>query len=797
MIWGDAMNDKTFRVLEYYKIIEKLADKSESQLGRDMVLKTKPLTDIDEIEYLQRETNEALNLIIKRGNPPLYGIFNILGELRMARIGGSLTPKSLLKVSDSLRVSRGLKNYLREIKDDETSNYPIIRGLIEDLKVFRDIENQINNAIIGENEISDNASSKLRNIRKQIINKNESIRNKLNSIVSSQKYKKYLQDSIVTIRDGRYVVPIKQENKGFFPGLIHDQSGSGATLFVEPIAVVELNNELKELEIEEKKEIERILLELSGLIAEEAEGIKNNQDILQRLDFIFAKGKLALELNAVKPVLNKRGYIDIKKARHPLLNVKNVVPIDIFIGDEFNTLVITGPNTGGKTVSLKTVGLLVLISQSGLHIPADSNSQIGVFDKIFADIGDEQSIEQSLSTFSSHMTNIVDILDNLESNSLVLFDELGAGTDPTEGAALAMSILDYLLKLDVRTIATTHYSQLKIYALTTDKVKNAAVEFDIETLSPTYRLLIGVPGKSNAFEISNRLGLQDYIIEYAKKLVSKENVEFEDVLQAIDKDRRIIEENRLQTERLKAEVEKLKEELNMEKEKTKSSREKIILSAKKEARNILKSAKEESDGIISEIRKISTEIEKDKTRKIHKAQERLKSNLDKIEGSLSKNILSIKSKKPPRNLKIGETVEILSLNQIGNVLELPDENNNVLVQVGIMKVNVHISTLKRSREMEPDESQPITRKVIKSKTSVKNEIDLRGMTLDEALLDLDKYIDDIYIAGLKEAFIIHGRGTGVLREGIGNYIRGHKIIKSHRMGKYGEGGDGVTVIELK
>ncbi len=792
------MNDKTFRVLEYQKIVEKLMEKAESELGKKMAKEIKPSISLEEVEYLQRETKEALDLIMKNGNPPLFGIFDISRELKMAEIGGVLNPSSLLKVSDSLRVSRSLKKYMKELKEEERIKYPILQELIGSLRVLKTIEDEINNAIINENEISDNASTNLRSIRRQIINKNESIRNRLNSIISSPKYKKFLQDSIVTMREGRYVVPIKQENKAYFPGLVHDQSSSGATLFVEPMAVVELNNELRELEIKEREEIERILKELSALVAEEAENIKNNQNILQRLDFIFAKGKLALEMNGTKPLLNRDGYINIKKARHPLLDSKEVVPIDIYLGKDFNTLVITGPNTGGKTVTLKTVGLLTLMAQSGIHIPADFNSQMGVFDQIFADIGDEQSIEQSLSTFSSHMTNIVDILDNLEQNSLVLFDELGAGTDPTEGAALAMSILNHLLKLNIRTIATTHYSQLKIYALTTDRVRNASVEFDVETLSPTYRLLIGVPGKSNAFEISKRLGLQSYIINYAKTLVSKENVEFEDVLQAIDKDRKIIEENRFEAERLKSEVEKLKEELTKEKEKTKVEREKIITRAKEEARNILRAAKEESDHIVTELRHISTEIEKDRNKKIQEAQEKLKSSLDQVESSLSKDILNVKSKKIPKNLKIGETVEVLSLNQIGNVLDLPDENGNVQVQIGIMKVNVHISTLRRAEELESEKTYTSTKKIIKSKSSnIKNEIDLRGHTLDEALLDLDKYIDDAYIAGLKEAYIIHGKGTGVLREGIKSYVKGHRHIKTFRSGKYGEGGDGVTVIELK
>ena len=792
------MNEKTLKVLEYYKIVEMLKEKAESQLGREKIKKINPLTEIAEIQKMQEETEEALELIIRKGNPPLYGIYDISHELKMVDIGGVLSPGSLLKVSDSLRVSRSLKKYMKEIKREDEDKYPIIKGLIDDLRVFNNIEEEINNAIINENEISDNASPKLRSIRRQIIGKNQSIKDKLNSITSSARYKKFLQDSIVTVREGRYVVPIKQENKAYFPGIVHDQSSSGATLFVEPMAVVELNNELRELELEEKKEIERILKELSQLVSNEGDNIRNNQRILQELDFIFAKGKLALEMNATKPILNDEGYINIKKARHPLLDPKIVVPIDIYLGKDFNSLVITGPNTGGKTVTLKTVGLITLLAQSGLHIPADFNSQVGVFKQVFADIGDEQSIEQSLSTFSSHMTNIIKILDEVSDNSLVLFDELGAGTDPTEGAALAMAILDNLLKRNIRTIATTHYSQLKIYALTTDGVKNASVEFDVETLRPTYRLLIGVPGKSNAFEISKRLGLQDYIIEDAKALVSKESVEFEDVLQAIDKDRRTIEEEKFIIDKLKSEVENLEKELKIEKEKAQAARDKIILEAKEEARNILRIAKEESDAIVKELREISSEIEKDKNRKIQESQEKLKLQLDEVERDLSANVLNVKSKKPPKNLKIGDTVEVLSLNQVGTVLELPDEDGNLMVQVGIMKVNVHISSLRRAKLEEKEKVQASTKAIIKSKSStVKNEIDLRGKTLDEALLDLDKYIDDIFISRLKEAYIIHGKGTGVLREGIQSYLKTHRHVKSFRSGKHGEGGDGVTVIEIK
>ena len=792
------MNDKTLRVLEYHKIIEKVAEKAESELGKEMVRNIRPSTDINEVQYLQNETEEALKLLIKKGSPPLYGIQDISRELKMAEIGGVLTPGGLLRVSDSLRVARGLKNYLKEARDQGVTDYPILQELIDSLRVFKEIEDEINNAIIGEEEISDNASPTLRNIRRQIINKNESIRNKLNSIISSQQYAKYLQDSIVTVREGRYVVPIKAENKRFFQGIVHDQSASGATLFIEPMAVVELNNELRELEMKEREEIERILRELTSLVADKVEHIRHNLKTLKRIDYIFAKGKYALEINGIKPILNREGYINIKKGRHPLLDPKKVVPIDVYIGKDFNTLVITGPNTGGKTVTLKTVGLLTIMAQSGLHIPAEFNSEIGVFDKVFADIGDEQSIEQSLSTFSSHMKNIVGILEEVGPNSLVLFDELGAGTDPTEGAALAMAILDHLLNMDIRTIATTHYSQLKIYALTTDRVKNASVEFDVETLSPTYRLLIGVPGKSNAFEISKKLGLQSYIIEYAKSLVSRENVEFEDVLQAIDRDRRVIEESKQEAEKLKEEVRRLKEELELEKEKIKSSREKIIIQAREEARRILRSAKEESEGIIKELRNISSEIERDKLIRIQDMQEKMRKNLDEVESQLSGDILNVKANKEIKNLKVGETVEVLSLKQTGTVLELPDEEGNVLVQIGIMKVKVNKSTLRRADQAEEEKAKTRTSKMIRSKSShVKNEIDLRGKTLDEALLELDKYIDDAYLAGLTEAYIIHGKGTGVLREGIKSYLKGHKHIKSYRTGNYNEGGTGVTVIELK
>lgn len=792
------MNNKTLKVLEYDKIIEKLIDKAESSLGKQIASQLVPSTAIQDVNRMQNETAEAFTLLIKRGNPPLYGIQDISSELKRAEIGGALIPGSLLKISDSLRVSRNLKKYIGESKEDRGSSYPILEELISLLSSFKYIEDAINNAIISPEEIADNASPTLRNIRRQIKSKNDSIRDKLNSIINSSNYRKLLQDDIVTVREGRYVVPVKQENKAHFPGLVHDQSSSGATLFVEPMAVVELNNELKELEIKEQKEIEKILSELTEMVAEKCVSIMENQTILKNVDFIFAKGKLAIEMDGVKPMINNGGYINIKGARHPLLNVKNVVPIDINIGKEFNTLVITGPNTGGKTVTLKTVGLLTLMGQSGLHIPARQNSIIAIFDNVFADIGDEQSIEQSLSTFSSHMTNIVNILENIDENSLVLLDELGAGTDPTEGAALAMSILDHLHAIGVRTIATTHYSELKVYGLTKEGVKNASVEFDVKSLSPTYRLSIGVPGKSNAFLISKRLGLDNQIIDYAKEFISKENIEFEDVLQLIEKDRRMVEQNKLETEKLKVEIEELKQDLLKEKEKVDKSREEILLKAKEEARDIIKAAKEESDEIVSELRDVSLEVKKENNKKIQEAQDKLKLNINELESDLSSNMLEVKNNKPPKNLKVGETVEVISLGQNGTVLSLPDENGNVNIQVGIMKVNVHVTTLKRTSKEDIQKSQVSTKKIIKNKAqNVKNELDLRGKTIDEALLDLDKYLDDVYIAGLRQSYIIHGKGTGALRQGISSFLKTHKHVKSFRLGQIGEGGSGVTVVEIK
>jgi len=791
------LNQKSLRVLEYNKIVDMLSEKAESSLGRGMIENLMPSVSIDEITYAQNETEETINLMIKRGNPPLYGINKISADVKRAELGGVLSPGALLRIGESLRVSRALKNYLKENKEDKDSIYPIIGDLIENLRAYKDVEDSISNAIISENEISDNASSTLRSIRRQIRSKNDSIKDKLSSLINSPNYKKYLQDSIVTMREGRYVVPVKQENRSNVPGLVHDVSSSGATAFIEPMAVVELNNELRELEIKEREEIERILTELSLMVAQDGEGIRGNELLLARLDFAFAKGKLALDQKATKPLFNKGKYINIKRARHPLLG-KNVVPIDIYLGDDFTTLVITGPNTGGKTVTLKTVGLFTLMGQSGLHIPADSSSQLGIFTQVFADIGDEQSIEQSLSTFSSHMTNIVQIIENMDEDSLVLFDELGAGTDPVEGAALAMSILEFLKKRDIRTLATTHYSQLKLYALTTEGIRNASVEFNVETLSPTYKLLIGVPGKSNAFEISKRLGLQDFIIDQARGLVSRENIQFEDVLQAMERDRKQAEENKEEAERTKRTINKLKIELENEKQKAESMKEKILDKAREEARSILREAKENADLVASELRDVSRIIDKESSRRLQEAQDLVRTELQKKDSELSKGILEKKSTKPPKDLKMGENVEVLSLNQMGTALSNPDDKGNVEVQVGIMKVTVNIVNLRRTDDDYTSKQIRSTSKVKSNKSKVvKQELDLRGNNIEEGILEVDKYLDDAYISGLKEVYIIHGKGTGALREGIKSYLKTHRHVKAFRTGKYGEGGDGVTVVEIK
>lgn len=793
------MNKKALDVLEYKIVLDKLINHISSSLGKEKALELTPLSDIDEIKRLQDETEEAYKLIIKIGSPSIYGVTNLKAELKHVEKGGIMLPRKLLEVSDNLRSAKAMINYLGNTEEN-IKNYPQLSKYVNALYKNTNLENDINIAIISEDEISDNASRNLSRIRRAQKNKTQGIRDKLNGIIRSQS--NALQDNIITVRDGRYVVPVKSEKRGLVKGIVHDQSSSGATVFIEPMSVVQLNNELRILESEENEEIRNILRDLSLKALEISEELLLNQEILTDLDLIFAKGKLAIEMDAIKPKLNNQGYFNFKKARHPAIDKKKVVPIDIYIGDDYNTLVITGPNTGGKTVTLKTVGLITLMAQTGLHIPCDFGSTVAVFDEIFADIGDEQSIEQSLSTFSSHMTNIVKILENVKDNSLVLFDELGAGTDPTEGAALAMAILKRLLDKNIRTIATTHYSQLKLFALTTDKVKNGAVEFDVDTLSPTYRLHIGVPGKSNAFEISKRLGLDDEIIEESRVFISQENQSFEDVLQQIESDRKRIEESKMEQELLERTISNLKEELEKEIEKNKKSREKIVEEAKDEAFDILNEAKETASDLIKELKfmKAVSSIDEDVQSKVNKLEKDVNKKLNKYETKSSgiKTKVS-KQSKEIKDIDIGDDVEILGIGQEGEVVTKPDKKGNLLVQVGIMKINANIKNLRLIKSKESKTAETNIKSIIKNKANqnISQEIDLRGMNIEEAILEIDKYLDDAYIIGVKEVQLIHGKGTGVLRKGVQNYLKKHKHVKSFRIGGYSEGGMGVTVVQLK
>ncbi len=790
------MKDRTLRVLEYHKVLELLENKTDSELGREMARGMMPSSNIEKVKSAQQETDEAYRIMIKVGSIPMGGLTDVSNELKLSEKGGMLSPGALLRIADTLRAGRRARNFL--FKKEELEDVNILRSIAEGIEVFRETEEDIFNAIDGEDQVSSDASTTLRNIRRNIKNKNDSIRSRLNSLISSSEHRKYLQEAIVTIREGRHVVPVRQEYRNVIKGIVHDQSSSGATLFIEPMDVVNLNNELRELHLEENREIERILTELTEKVGENSRPMIRNLKLLARLDFIFAKAKLAIDMKATPPIVNDRGYINIKSGRHPLIDKKKVVPTDFYLGDPTNTIVVTGPNTGGKTVTLKTVGLLTLMAQSGLQIPAESLSHIAVFSSVFADIGDEQSIEQSLSTFSSHMTNIVDMLSRVDTNSLVLFDELGAGTDPTEGAALAISILDYLFERNIRTVATTHYSELKLYAISKEGVENASVEFDVKTLSPTYKLLIGVPGKSNAFEISRRLGLSEDIINRAKGVISTENIEFEDILGSLEEDRRQAEKSREETQKMELEIKNLKEELEKRARILEDNKEDIIAKAKREARQIISQAKKESEEALKEIREVKFEIDEEKKNRIESARKKLKNKIDYGGEDLTETLLSKVSAKPLEDVKVGEEVKVLSLNQEGVVLSPVDANGNVMVQIGVMKIAVPLDTIEISKQKSQKATNKYAKTIISKKSkAIKNEIDIRGLNVEEATFEIDKYLDDAYLSGHKEVSIIHGKGTGMLRAGIDNILKQHKHAKSHRLGGYREGGTGVTIVTLK
>ena len=793
------MDNKSFKVLEFDKIIEILKTKAASSLGLNRIEKLEPSSDFEEVKYRLRETTEAQSILIKRGHVNLGGIHDILDKVKRAEIGASLDPGSLLMVADTLRAARVLANSLSGDGEEEDFNYPIIQSLATSLYIHREVEDAIYNAIVSEIEIADSASSTLRDIRRKIVQKNQSIRSKLNTIISSATYQKYLQDSIISMRGDRFVVPVKAEYRSVVAGIVHDQSSSGATLFIEPMSIVEMNNELRKLKLDEQEEIERILAELSKMIGEIAREMISNQEILEKIDFIFAKGKLSLQMKGIDPKLNEDKNFVIKNGRHPLLDPKKVVANTIYLGDELHTLVITGPNTGGKTVTIKTVGLFALMTQSGLHIPADFGSSMCVYDNIFADIGDEQSIEQSLSTFSSHMTRIVSILDKVTEDSLVIFDELGAGTDPIEGAALAIAILEDVRMAGAKCIATTHYSELKNYALTKKGVENAAVEFDIETLSPTYKLLIGVPGKSNAFEISKKLGLSEFVINRAKEFINTENIELEDLLQNVEKNRIKAEEDRAEAEKLKTEIQMIRDAEAEKLEKLTNQKEKMMERARSEAFSITRQAKEEVDEIIKRLRELEQErASKEKNRQIEQLRKELTDSMGSLQPTVKSMIVPKVASKEIKNLKAGEDVKVITLNQEGTVVSADDKKKEAVVQIGIMKMTLPYKSLQRIKNQQQATVTKKTRSVIKAKSGrVKGEVDLRGMNLEEATLELEKYLDDATVAGLEQVTVIHGVGTGVLKTGLQDVLKKNKHVKKKRPGGYGEGGVGVTIVTLK
>ena len=789
------MNEKALKKLEYNKIIEKLADYAGSQPGKEKCRALLPMTDVEEIKKCQKETSDALARIYKKGSLSFSGIPDIRASIKRLEVGSSLSAAELLKLSSLLTATLRAKSY--GCNDDEGS----IDSLSERfsmLEPMSPLNNEIMRCIISEEEIADDASAGLKSVRRKIKTTNDKIHEKLNEIVISGSAKGYLQDSIITMRNGRYCIPVKQEYKNQFGGMMHDQSSTGSTAFIEPEAIVRLNNELAELAIQEKEEIEKVLADLSSQAAPEAENLYFNQKVLAEFDFIFAKALLSKSMKATEPVFNDRRYINIKKGRHPLIDPHVVVPIDIYLGDEFDLLVITGPNTGGKTVSLKTVGLFTLMGQAGLHIPAFDGSQLSVFTEVYADIGDEQSIEQSLSTFSSHMKNVVSIIDKADENSLALFDELGAGTDPTEGAALAMSILSYLHANGTRTIATTHYSELKIFALSTPGVSNACCEFDVATLRPTYRLLIGIPGKSNAFAISSKLGLPEHIIETARSFIGTKDESFEDVISELDSKRIEIEKEHEKVTALRLEAEELKKRLNDKNERIDKAKEKILREANEKARQVLQEAKDYADETIRKYNKWSNDggFGKDMENERHALREKLGDTDSKLAVKKKKN-----KQHDASEFKIGDSVNVISLNLKGTVSTLPNAKGEVYVQMGILRSLINISDLELIDDEEvtaPSLTKTQSGKIRVSKAiSISPELNVIGKRVDEAVSEVDKYLDDAYLAHLPKVTIIHGRGTGALRDGIHRHLKKLKYVKEFRLGSFGEGDQGVTIVEFK
>lgn len=791
------MNAKVLRVLEYDKVIRMLEAKATSDPGRELCRSLEPMTDLSQIEKAQTETADALTRIFQKGSLN-FGSNKPLGMcLRSLEIGSTLSMEELLRIAGLLENTARVKHYGRSEKEDEQTDS--LSEYFDCLEPLTPLSAEIRRCILSEDEIADNASPALKKIRRSMTLTGEKIHSQLAGMVNGSA-RSYLQDAVITSRDGRYCIPVKAEYKSQVPGMVHDQSSTGSTFFIEPAAVVSLNNQLRELEIEEQKEIAVILAELSARASEHCVEIAENQKLMTLLDFIFAKAAMAMDLNATRPLFNEDHYIRIRQGRHPLLDRKKVVPIDVELGEKFDLLIITGPNTGGKTVSLKTVGLFTLMGQAGLHIPALDRSQLSVFTEVFADIGDEQSIEQSLSTFSSHMTSIVSILKHADADSLCLFDELGAGTDPTEGAALAIAILNFLHDRGIRTMATTHYSELKIYALSTNFVENACCEFDVETLRPTYRLLIGIPGKSNAFAISKKLGLSDEIIAAAKEQIDEQDVSFEDVISNLEASRITIEKEQREIEAYKKEVESLKKKLQEKNDRIDQARDRILREANEKARDILQDAKNVADETIRVFQKAGPGAS---MKDLEKTRQKLRGNID------DKNSrLSVSAKKEPKapslkpeQLKKGDAVRVVSMGLKGTVSSLPDAKGNLFVQCGILRTSTNIKDLVRIEEATitaPNLQKTGSGKIRMSKSfSISPEINLLGKTVDEALAALDKYLDDAYLAHLESVRVVHGKGTGALRNAVQQHLRRVKYVKSFRQGEYGEGDAGVTIVVFK
>ncbi len=791
------MNSKALHVLEYDKIIERLTEKASSEPGRMLCRELLPMVALDEIEHAQKETGDALSRLFKKGSTSFGGNKDLGRCIKSLEVGSALSSTELLLIAGMLENVNRIKTYGRNDRDDAPAD--TLDEYFNCLEPLTALANEIRRCILSEEEIADDASPALKQIRRKKLLTNDKIHSQLTSMVNGS-YRTYLQDAVITMRNDRYCIPVKSEYKGQVPGMVHDQSSSGSTFFIEPAAVVTLNNELKELDIREQEEIEKILADLSAQAGEHTDALANNQKLMTTLDFIFAKASLAMEQNGSMPVFNTEHHLKLRKSRHPLLDKKKVVPIDIELGTDFDLLVITGPNTGGKTVSLKTVGLLTLMGQAGLHIPALDRSELSVFTEVYADIGDEQSIEQNLSTFSSHMTSIVSILQNADADSLCLFDELGAGTDPTEGAALAAAILDFLHTRGIRTMATTHYSELKVYALSTPFVKNACCEFDVETLRPTYRLLIGIPGKSNAFAISSKLGLSDEIIESARNHITEDKESFEDLLSDLENSRITIEKERQEIASYKEEIKSLKKNLESKQGKIDQSKERILREAHEEARQILQDAKDVADETIRTFQKAGTSTMKELEQSRQKVRDKISEKNSKLSLKLSEKPTHKLLK--PNQINPGDRVKVVSMGLTGIVSTRPDKSGKLFVQCGIIRSQVNLNDLVLLAEETVTTTSPMQRsssgKLKMSKSySISTEINLLGKTVDEALSALDKYLDDAYLAHLPSARIVHGKGTGALRKAVQDYLRRCKYVKTYRLGEYGEGDAGVTIAEFK